>query len=166
MRVHRYYLTQRGISIGTQPKDFVSSADTQGEELTNGRRCYGYVDYNRKLTPEEVEEYELTPHSDTAHIREYKPFKGWHEFSEQTGKHNYYDYAKPGDEVDEETYNYFLDILPPVTLKHGYFQVGEPYSHAEDESGKWRATWTTFIHEGDKYYYLGHCFAGGYEHQG
>lgn len=91
---------------------------------------------------------------------EYKPFKGWHDFSERTGKHNYYDYAKPGDEVDEETYNHFLDILPPVTMKHGYFQVGEPYSHREDDEGRWRATWATFIQEGDKYYYLGHCFAG------
>ena len=92
----------------------------------------------------------------------FKPLKEWGE----SGKNNYYDYANAGDEVDEETYNYFRDILPPVTLKQGYFQVGEPYSHVQDKNGQWRATFATFVFDGEKYYYLGHCFEGETEHQG
>ena len=66
--LYRYYLTQRGISIGTQPNGFVSKLDTDGGELTNGRRCYGYVEYDRELTEQEIKGYELTPHSDKVHL--------------------------------------------------------------------------------------------------
>ncbi len=159
--LYRYYLTQRGISIGTQPNGFVSKLDTEGGELTNGRRCYGYVEYDRELTEQEIKMYELTPHSKTVRLRENKPFSGWDDFAEKTGKTSYDDYCKPGDIVDEETYNYFLNILPPLTMRRGYFQVGEPYSTRIDEkTGKYRETWPTFKYDGERYYYLGNCFAG------
>lgn len=66
--LYRYYLTQRGISIGTQPNGFVSKLDTDCGELTNGRMCYGYVEYDRELTEQEVNDYELTPHSDKVRL--------------------------------------------------------------------------------------------------
>lgn len=162
--MHRYYLTQRGVAPGCQPKGFTSWEEILDGELTNGQRCYGYIDYDRELTQEDVTRYELTPHSAKVRLREYKPFDGWHKFSVETGKGNYYDYAQPGDIVDRETYDYFLNIMPPVTMERGYFQVGEPYSHAEDKAGRWRATFMTFAREGERYYYLGHCFAGEREH--
>ena len=56
--LHRYYLTQRPVSIGTQPKGFFSFSDDPGE-LPNGITYYGYVDYDRDLTDKEVKEYEL-----------------------------------------------------------------------------------------------------------
>lgn len=59
---HRYYLTQRGIAPGCQPKGFSSWVDTPEGKLTTGVQCYGYVEYERELTPEEIREYELTPH--------------------------------------------------------------------------------------------------------
>lgn len=161
--MHRYYLTQRAVAPGCQPKDFSLWSETKDGELTNEKRCYGYVEYNRELTQEEISEYELVPHSKTVRLREYKPFDGWHKFAVETGQANYYDYAQPGDIVDRETYDYFLNILPPATMERGYFQVGEPYSHEEDKDGRWRPTFMTFVREGDKYYYLGHCFAGGRE---
>lgn len=158
--LHRYYLTQRGISIGTQPNGFVSKSDTDGGELTNGRRCYGYVEYSREPTEQEIKIYELTPHSEVIRLREYKPLSGWDDFAEKTGKHNYEDYCKPGDIVDEESYDYFLNILPPLTMRRGYFQVGEPHSTRIDDKGTYRETWMTFKHDGERYYYMGNCFAG------
>ena len=163
--MYRYYLTQRSVAPGCQPGGFTSWEETPDGELTNGARCYGYVDYERELSPEEVKEYEL-PHSDEVRLREYKPFKGWHEYAEKTGQSNYYEYAKPGDIVDRETLDYFTDILPPVTMARGYVQMGEPYSTARADDGTWKETWATFIKEGDKYYYLGHCFAGERKHRG
>ncbi len=50
--------------------------------------------------------------------KEFKPFSGWHEFAEATGKRGYEDYAKPNDEVDRETYDYFLNILLQKNLKN------------------------------------------------
>lgn len=98
-------------------------------------------------------------------MAEVKTLQGWHEFAERTGQSNWDDYCKPGDEIDRETYDYFLDILPPRTMSRGYFQVGEPYSHAQDEDGKWKATWSTFCRSehddgSPQYIYLGNCFAG------
>lgn len=46
---------------------------------------------------------------------EYRPFKGWEAFAEKTGKNSYTDYVKPGDYVDQETFNYFMDVMPPVS---------------------------------------------------
>lgn len=91
--------------------------------------------------------------------KEFKPFSGWHEFAEATGKRGYEDYAKPNDEVDRETYDHFLNILPPATMGRGYFQVGEAYDSVEID-GKWRQTYMTFLKEGDKYYFLGDLPAG------
>lgn len=161
--LHKYYLTQRGVGPGCQPSGFTAWQETQDGELTTGKRCYGFVTYDRELTPEELKAYELVPHSDTVRLREYKPFKGWHEFAEKTKQESYYDYAKPGDIVDEETMDYFMDVLPPRSMGHGYLQMGEPYSHAEDEAGRLRPTFMTFEKRGGKCYYLGTCFAGGHK---
>ena len=159
--IHKYYLTQRGVAPGCQPKDIVSWEDTPNGELTNGKRCYGIVSYDRELSPEEVATYELVPQSKEVRLREYKSFDGWHKSS----KEHYCDYAQPGDIVDSETFDYFLDILPPVTMKWGYFQVGEPYSTAKAEDGTWKETWMTFCKEGERYFYLGNCFIGERKHR-
>jgi len=62
-KVYRYYLTQRGISPGCQPSGFINCKDTPNSRLTNGCRCYGYVEYDRELTDSEVIGYELLRHS-------------------------------------------------------------------------------------------------------
>jgi hypothetical protein len=63
--------------------------------------------------------------------------------------------------VDEGIYTDFLESLPPISWKGNYFQNSEPYSHRlDEESGKWRATYSTFDGTDRKgvYRYLGTCF--------
>lgn len=57
---------------------------------------------------------------------EYRSLKGWKAFSEKTGKNSYTDYVKPGDYVDQETFNYFMDVMPPVSCRYEcrYLQMG------------------------------------------
>ncbi len=89
-----------------------------------------------------------------------KTFDGWHKYAEKTGKHSYEDYAQPGDKIDRETYDYFMNCLPPATMGYGYFQMGEEHDYREVD-GKMRATYMTFLHEGgDSYFYLGDLPAG------
>lgn len=74
----------------------------------------------------------------------YRPFKGWHKFADETGKSSYTDYAKPGDIVDGETYDYFLNCLPPAAFGKGYLQMGEPFNHITTEAGGVVPTFLTF----------------------
>ena len=60
----------------------------------------------------------------------------------------------PGDRVDEEIYNHFLNVLPPLVNRSNMLQVSEPYGW--DERGG--STYTTFTHDGISWIYNGHCF--------
>ena len=69
--------------------------------------------------------------------------------------------ASPGDIVDEEIVEEFVTCLPPTTLRSDLVQCGEPYSHNHDpETGRWRATFTTFAKADGEWVYCGKCFAG------
>ena len=74
--------------------------------------------------------------------------------------------AKRGQEVSEEVYEHFLNIMPPISLNGGQgwpagFQVGEPYCHRDDtRTGKWRPMFATFTSCGGRYFYQGINFAG------
>ena len=74
--------------------------------------------------------------------------------------------AQRGQEVSEEVYNHFLNIMPPISLNGGQgwfsgFQVGEPYCHRDDtRNGRWRPMFATFTSAGDRYFYQGINFAG------
>ena len=68
--MYRYYWTRRGIAPGCQPSGFVSFADVDNGKLTNGRRCYGYIDYKEPLTDRQVKDYELTPHTEEVQLIE------------------------------------------------------------------------------------------------
>ncbi|MBK1611691.1 hypothetical protein JCR31_28015 [Bacillus cereus] len=50
--MHWYEFRLRGLSLGAQPKDFVDVNHEHGR--------FGAVAYNRELTEEEIERYELT----------------------------------------------------------------------------------------------------------
>lgn len=65
------------------------------------------------------------------------------------------EYLNPGDAVDEEMADYFLDVLPPVTWTRDMIQMGEAYSHI---SGK--ATFHTLYREGSQWVYAGVCHRG------
>lgn len=84
-----------------------------------------------------------------------KSNESWHE----SGLGDFGEYFRIGDEVTEELVDYFMDLLPPAYMGYGMLQVGEPYSHENDpETGKYRATYTTFIKSDGKWRYVGECF--------
>ena len=94
--------------------------------------------------------------------QEIKTLNGWNIFAEENKEGSWDKYCQPGDLVDEGVYNYFLDIMPPKSMKRGYLQIGEPYSHGlNKETGKWQATYGTFkkMRKGI-WRYCGNCFAG------
>jgi len=71
------------------------------------------------------------------------------------------DWLGTGDEVDEELYYYFLEVLPPAVMLHGCFAVGEPLRHrGPDEAvfmcfGKSGVTDTKTGKETITYMYMG-----------
>lgn len=68
---------------------------------------------------------------------------------------------QPGDYVAAEIVDELRDCLPPMTDRCDLFQAGEPYDYREEpETGKYRATYTTFVRDKIGWYYCGHCFAG------
>lgn len=67
---------------------------------------------------------------------------------------------KIGDRVDNEIYEHFLNVLPPLVNKINYFQISEPYG--SDEKG--RSTYLTLKHDGISWIYLGHCCKNGKKH--
>ncbi len=87
---------------------------------------------------------------------EYRPLKDWEAFAEKTGKESYTDYVKPGDYVDQETFNYFMDIMPPASCRYEYryLQMGEPYGFC-DLDGKYIQTFLTFAGRNGKIYFCG-----------
>ncbi len=68
-----------------------------------------------------------------------------------------------GTEVSGEVYDQMLNVLPPISLrKSPYcgFQAGGLHSYREDEDGKMRPRFLTFVNVGGKFYYAGICFGG------
>lgn len=94
---------------------------------------------------------------------ELKTIDGWH----KSGCGDWDTYCKPGELVDEGVADYFLDILPPRTMKKGYFQVGEPHNHAVNpETMQSCGTYATFVRAGGGMWeYKGHCFPNGLTRQ-
>lgn len=57
----RYYLTSRPIDLGTVPKNFTSyeNFDTRKYVDSIGREAWGWVEYDKELTKDEMDAYEL-----------------------------------------------------------------------------------------------------------
>lgn len=86
-----------------------------------------------------------------------KTLKGWMD----SNFNMFEDYVQPGDQVDDETVDYFLNILPPKTQSGGIMQVGEPCSHEDNpKTNRWQATYSTFAKNENGWYWAGNCFAG------
>ena len=75
----------------------------------------------------------------------------------QDWKQNFSEDFKIGDRVDNEIYEHFLNVLPPLVNRGDYFQMSEPYSW--DEKG--RNTYLTLKHDGISWIYMGHCCKNG-----
>lgn len=80
-------------------------------------------------------------------------------FTREQWKGDFHNCCKPGEEISEELYNYFLDILPPISLRSGAsmcgFRVSEPHDHVLRKDGLYHARYATFGTSNGKYYYLG-----------
>ena len=76
--------------------------------------------------------------------------------------------AMVGDLVEEQVVDNFMNCLPPASFSASCAQLGDPYSHRQDElTGKWRATFLTF-RKADRgvWEYCGKCFRGETEERG
>lgn len=70
-------------------------------------------------------------------------------------------FCKPGDVVDQDIVDEFINSLPPIINHENFVQAGEPYSHKFDiEDNKFKATYTTFEREEGHWIYKGNCFRG------
>jgi len=59
---HRYFSVLRPVGIGTFPKDGMcrfQNFDHRTTVIEIGREAWGYLDYDRKLTDKEADNYDL-----------------------------------------------------------------------------------------------------------
>ena len=86
-----------------------------------------------------------------------KTFKDWKK--EETIA----EYLQIGDIVDNEMYEYFLNILPPITSRNDMLQVGGMIDVEKDENGVDKPTYITFTKdtESNGWVYRGECFVNG-----
>ena len=90
----------------------------------------------------------------------------------ESGDFRSLDELPAGTLVSGEMANFFLNVLPPASMKCGYFQLGEPHEHRIDENtGAARATFATFVGVEDGtqksiwdddsvWVFRGYCFRG------
>ena len=69
-------------------------------------------------------------------------------------------FLKPGDEVDQEVADYFINAVPPKTMTTDLIQLGEPHDHFRDQNRKYRPVFATLKRQGEKWFYAGICFSG------
>ena len=73
-------------------------------------------------------------------------------------------------EVDEDIYDHFLNVLPPLIMCGTFFQVSEPYTHeldiirigktSREDRYRWRGKYMSFLKHDGKCWYVGINFAG------
>ena len=54
-------------------------------------------------------------------------------------------FLKPGDEVDQEMADYFINAVPPKTMTTDLIQLGEPHDHFRDQDRKYRPVFATHV---------------------
>ena len=65
--MYRYYMTQRPAMPGAMPKkglDMIEDRDPDDIIPNLGKGAYAVITYTRKLTEQEISDYELTPYDD------------------------------------------------------------------------------------------------------
>lgn len=74
--------------------------------------------------------------------------------------------AKRGQEIPQNVYEYFLNVLSPISLRGGQgwpagFQFSQEWLRTEDtRNGLFRAVYPTFTSRDGRYYYQGMNFHG------
>jgi len=77
-----------------------------------------------------------------------KTLDGWNKSGVQLNE-----YLQVGNEVDEDMVNYFIDILPPATMRADCMQIGEPWDH---DPVTCRPMFATLEKQDGKWIYTGH----------
>ena len=77
-----------------------------------------------------------------------KTFKEWGKYGG-----DFQNYINPKDEIDDELYWYFLEVLPPRIMRNYGFLVGEPYTHNNSNEGVYDSFYQSL--DGKQYYYGG-----------
>ncbi|WP_368263016.1 hypothetical protein [Clostridium disporicum] len=65
------------------------------------------------------------------------------------------EYLTVGDIVDNEMYEHFLNVIPPLTFTSSLLQVREVYDYVDG-----RGVYFTLKKENGVWIYCGHCFRG------
>lgn len=94
-----------------------------------------------------------------------RTMSGWEEYAEgKVGiEADFGKYCKPGDFVSQDIYDYFLNILPPVSMKIDYLQAGGEIMTAYNrETESYEPTYMTFVCTlmNGVYEFCGYCFKG------
>ena len=87
-----------------------------------------------------------------------KTYQGWI----GSGISDFTDYCFPGDTVDREMVDCFVNSVPPLMRRESCTQGGEPKGPEKDPvSGQWRNTYLTFSRKTSSLWrYDGECFRG------
>lgn len=144
----------------------VSSCIALVDFLTNGCRSFRCVDGSEaELTTQQCLDSLNLVKMERMKIKDQyavKTYRGW----KSSGISSFADFCSPGDKVDSEMVEYFTDVVPPVLMRTGCTQVGEPHRYERDGDGKHRPTFMTF-HKvgGNTWYFDGYCFLGENENR-
>ena len=166
----------KGNSRGREERvevEYITEYDSDWFHVNVRNLCGGFNQYKTehglmvKLPIETQLEILRLAKQEREKIRAHYPIKTYAGWSE-SGIDNFDDYCKPGDEVDAEMADYFLNVVPPSG--HGAYtfqnhrvyliQCGEPYDDVRDENGHYRSTFITFERRDGKWFYSGMCYAG------
>ncbi len=92
-----------------------------------------------------------------------KTYSGWI----GSGISDFTNYCFPGDIVDREMVDAFVNSVPPLMMRDSCTQAGEPYGMERDlMSGLWRNTYLTFSRKTSALWkYDGECFKGENNHR-
>ena len=87
-----------------------------------------------------------------------KTRQAWHD----SGLSQFEDFCLPGDEVDGEMVEHFINAIPPIKMSSQCVQEGESHSTEFDNNvGRYRNTYATFHRiGGGKWIFDGYCFYG------
>lgn len=111
-----------------------------------------------KPTPErrlEILEFVQTERKKITDGLPVKTYAGW----QASGFHAFSDYCFPGDKVDEEMVEYFVNSVPPVLTLSFCTQGGEAWDYKPDGKNGNRPTYITFHDLGGGYWQFdGYCF--------
>lgn len=71
--------------------------------------------------------------------------------------------ATRGQEISAEDYAYYGMVVPSLSLwpidgVNAGYQMSEPVRCREDQEGRWRPTYHTFVRRGSRYFYEGQNF--------